>query len=222
MRQRIEFPAALACNPLKPRLQLKDAGTLAALEQDLARFDRIVVSAAGRQVETRGLQYASIDRAVAAERLSRLARTVGCEFVQTPPPMNAGDLQGADLIVVADGEESRMRASNAAFRTTIAESTNAFVAFELATSADALSYVFQVTPHGVVHAYAYPRGRHGSVMIVEAPTVALRAHGIDKAPAEQIAAFCRGLFPAELAGAAPAAADMSWRAFATVAESRLA
>src|ERR1700730_8250320 len=48
-------PTSLVCNPLKPRWQLKDAETLAALNQDLVRFDRIVVRAGDQQFQTQGM-----------------------------------------------------------------------------------------------------------------------------------------------------------------------
>ena len=43
------MPTPLVCNPLKPRWQLKDARTRAVLNQDLVRFDRVVVKARDQQ-----------------------------------------------------------------------------------------------------------------------------------------------------------------------------
>jgi anthraniloyl-CoA monooxygenase len=210
------MPTPLVCNPLKPRWQLKDAQTLAALDQDLVRFDRVVVKARDQQFQTQGLAFASIDSAVLLERLAGLARALGCEFEPRPAPVDPGQFQDSDLVVVADGPHSRSRELSGRFQSSLSGSKTRHVAFALDQGRDDLGYAFQATPAGIFHAYATPRGSNGSCLVVEAPAEAIAVSGVEAAAPQQILAFCRGLFPDELAGAAASAGETAWREFATV------
>jgi anthraniloyl-CoA monooxygenase len=207
------MPTPLVCNPLKPRWQLKDARTRAVLNQDLVRFDRVVVKARDQQFQTQGMAFASIDPSVLLESLEGLARGLGCEFDRRPAPLDPGQFQDSDLVVVAD---SRTRDECGKFQAGLSRSKTKFVVFALSKVCDSLTYTFRATPAGVFHAFSYPRGPNGSCLIVEAPAEVIRASGVGEAPAQQIFAFCHGLFPDELDGTAPGAGEAAWREFVTV------
>ena len=55
-------PAAIICNPLKPRLTLADTETLDAIKPAIVHFDCVSIDAEGRTFETKGFKYATIDR----------------------------------------------------------------------------------------------------------------------------------------------------------------
>src|SRR5262245_44018015 len=61
--------AAIIGNPLKPRLKLDDAETFRELEQTIASFDRVAVDVDGRSLQTKGLKYATVDRAALTDIL---------------------------------------------------------------------------------------------------------------------------------------------------------
>jgi anthraniloyl-CoA monooxygenase len=210
------IPAALVCNPLKPRWQLKDAETLAILDQDLVRFDRVTVKVRDEQFRTQGMAFASIDSGALLKSLKGLARGLGCEFEPRPPPVDPGQFQDSDLVVVADGPHSRIRDLCGRFSASLSRSKTKFVAFALGKGRDGLAYAFRATPAGVFHAYDIPRGPNGSCLIVEAPAQVIRESGVGEAPPQQIFAFCRDLFPHELDGAAPSQGETEWREFVTV------
>jgi anthraniloyl-CoA monooxygenase len=209
-------PTSLVCNPLKPRWQLKDAETLAALNQDLVRFDRVVVRAGDQQFQTQGMAFASIDSAAGLESLKRLAHGLGCEFEQRVAPLDLAQFQDSDLLVVADGPNSPTRDLCGQFEASLSPSKTKFVAFALNQRRDGLAYAFRATPAGIFHAIAAPRGSGGSGLVVEAPAEVIRASGVGEASPQQIFAFCRDLFPHALDGAAPSGGEAGWREFVTV------
>jgi anthraniloyl-CoA monooxygenase len=208
-------PVALVCNPLRPRWQLEDAQTLAAIDQDMVRFDRVVVTARDRQFETRGLAFASIDAGALQERLAGIARGLGCEFVPQAAPADPAGLPDSDLVVVADGPRSVTRDRCGAFETSLSASKTKHVAFATSGGRDSLAYTFRPTAAGIFHAYAVPRRPDSCCVIVEAPAEVIRASGLDAAPPQQIFAFCRDLFPDLLDGAA-SGGETAWREFVTV------
>jgi anthraniloyl-CoA monooxygenase len=210
------IPTTLVCNPLKPRWQLKDAETLAVLDQALVRFDRITVKVRDQQLQTQGLPFASIDAGVLLASLKGLARGLGCEFEQRSAAVAPEQFRESDLVVVADGSHSGTRDQCGQFEAGLSRSKTKFAAFALDQGRVGLDYAFRATPAGIFHAYAIPRGSNGSCVIVEAPAQVIRASGVGEAPPQQILAFCRDLFPHELDGAAPGAGETAWREFVTV------
>src|SRR5581483_9322183 len=187
-------PAPLLCNPLKPRLQLKDADVAAAIARELASFDTVEVRAEGREFRTRGLPYAAIERATLSAILRGEAVRLGCEVERRTAP-GLDELADADLIVIGDGAASPARALSRKFAPSLVPSKTEFIALELNRSLQALSYAFCKTPAGIFHAFAYPCSAQRSAVIVEAPAEAVRAAKLDSAPARDSLAFCRKLFP---------------------------
>src|SRR5262249_58042544 len=98
----------------------------------------------------------------------------------------------------------------------ISRSSNRTVVFQSAEPADALSYSFRTTEHGIFHAWKLPRGPNGSSVIVETPAETLRVSGLDKAPPECIIALCRKLFSLQLDRIVAAADGSIWESVPTV------
>jgi anthraniloyl-CoA monooxygenase len=209
-------PVSVVCNPLKPRWQLEDAETAGALDRDLVRFDRVEVKARDQQFQTRGMAFASIDPDVLTQRLTGAARALGCEFDVRSAAVDPGEFPESDLLVVADGPASPTRDRYGTFQTSLSSSKTRYVAFVADKGRDGLAYAFRATPAGMFHAYAVPRGPNGACVVVEAPAQSIRASRMDEASPQQIFAFCRDLFPDELADAAPDAGETAWREFVTV------
>jgi anthraniloyl-CoA monooxygenase len=209
-------PASLVCNPLKPHWGLKDAETHAVLDRDLVRFDQVAVNARDQQFQTRGMAFASIDSGALLQSLEGFARALGCEFEQRSAPVGPEEFRNSDLLVVADGSQSQTRDRCGQFQANLSSSKTEFATFALNKSRDCLGYAFCATPAGIFHAYSYPRGQNGTCLIVEAPAQVIRASGMERAPHQQILAFCRDLFPEMLDAAAPSACAAEWRPFVTV------
>src|SRR5215813_10940557 len=91
-------PATIICNPLKPRLTLADTGTLEAIKPAIVSFDRVSIDAEGRTFATKGLKYATIDRAALAQALKQRASALGCVFERRDL---TDDDRRSDLLVAA-------------------------------------------------------------------------------------------------------------------------
>jgi anthraniloyl-CoA monooxygenase len=205
------LPSSIVCNPLKPRLKLADAEVLAAMNAEIATFDRVEVSAGERRFKTRGLAYAAARGTSLTDTLKGIAASAGCKFDQGTPEAIAEELRDADLIVATD------RASSALVGLPPADATpgaNLFLAFESTAKRNALGYDFRATPGGPMHAITWPNPG-GSTVVVEAPAATIRANGLEKASSDAVLAFCRKYFAEELDGV-PHADDCAWQPFVTV------
>ena len=205
------LPSSIVCNPLKPLLKLADAEVLAAMNAEIATFDRVEISAGARRFKTRGLAYAAARTVSLVDTLKRIAASAGCEFDRCTPAALPAELSGADLTVATT------RASSALVDLPPAQATpgtNLFLAFESTARRNALAYDFRATPGGTMHAVTWPN-LGGSTVVVEAPAETIRANGLEKASSDAVLAFCRKHFAEELDGVAPAD-DYAWRPFVSV------
>jgi len=205
-------PPIQLCNPLRPRFELGDAETREAIGQALAKFDKVVVTTGDKEIAIGGLRYAAVDPAKVADILKQRAVALGCEFVRRSV---IDEDRKADVLIAADGANSAVRNATAEFKPALAHSTNRFVAFTSSELRDALSYAFRTTPHGIFHAFALPRGRNGSCVIVETPAEGLSC-GLDRAPPECIIAYCRKRFSVTLDHIIGSGEAAVWRTFTTV------
>jgi anthraniloyl-CoA monooxygenase len=207
------LPAAIICNPLKPRLELEDAEVREQMAQALANFDKVIVATEDKEIAISSLQYAAVDPAVVADILRRRAVALGCEFARRSV---SEDDRHSDVLIAADGAGSPLRTATAGFKPNLSRSTNRFVAFTSSQQREALSYAFRTTPHGIFHAFALPRGRNGSCIVVETPAEVLRTSGLDRAPPECIIAYCRKLFSIGVDHIMGCGDGALWRTFTTV------
>jgi anthraniloyl-CoA monooxygenase len=210
------LPSTIVCNPLRPRLKLADAEVLAAVNAELATFNRVDVDTDVQQFSTGGLPYAAIHTAPLVDALTRIAADKGCEFRHWVPDAIASESQDADLIVVADSAVRDALADDATTETTTG--SNLYLAFESTKPRNALAYNFRATPGGMMHAISWPH-RDGATVILEAPASTVRANGLDRASAETILAFCRNYFPAAFDGVATPH-ECSWQSFTTIRNRR--
>jgi anthraniloyl-CoA monooxygenase len=207
------LPVSIVCNPLKPRFDLEDAVTRDDLMHALTSFDKVTVSTEDKTLSIGDLRYAAIDPTAVADILRTRALALGCEFVRRSV---TDEDRRSDVLIAADGANSTLRNSTPGFKPTLSRSTNRFVAFTSSEQRGALSYAFRITPHGIFHALALPRGRNGSCVIVETPAEVLRKSGLDRAPPECIIAYCRKLFSVALDHIIGTGEETVWRTFTTV------
>jgi len=210
------LPAAILCNPLKPRLKLEDSEAQEELKQAIAWTEKVAVSTDDRTFATDGLCYGFIDPKAVTDILKRRAKTLGCTFVPGHSPTSLDAHADSDLVVAADGPNSPIRTAAGGFHPDETRSSNVTVVFQSAEPADTLRYLVRTTEHGIFHALVLARGANESSVIVETPAETLRVSGLDKAPAECIIALCRKLFALTLDRIVPAANGGVWDAFGTL------
>ncbi len=195
-----------------------DAESHAEIARAFAHWDDIAIHYRGECLVSVGHGFAGMSRMRLLEILHARARALGVvlEFEREVPSV-AALAQDADLVVAADGVNSRARDELAReLGPTIDWRPNRFVWLGTSRRFDAFSFFFGETEHGLfrVHAYAYDASH--STFIVECTEATWRAAGLDKASEDETRRFCERLFAKELDGHALVSNRSLWRSFPTV------
>jgi anthraniloyl-CoA monooxygenase len=166
-----------------------------------AHWNDIDIHFKGRVVTSGGHGFCGIERRHLLNILQRRASSLGVELVFQREVDDIAEFPDADLIVAADGINSRIRTRHAAhFRPTIDVRKNKFVWLGTHRLFQAFTFVFVETEHGWFQAHAYRFNRDTSTFIVETTEASWRAAGLDTLDAADTVAFCERLFAPWLDG----------------------
>src|SRR5262249_5548741 len=147
-----------------------------------------------------GNGFCGCSRVTLLRLLHERARALGVELkFQTEYDPNAA--RDADLVVAADGINSRLREKDAAgLKPSVDVRPNKFAWMGSTRPFDAFTFFFRETEHGIfiAHCYQYEPGLSTWVMETDPETFA-RA-GLDKLDEAASARFLEGVFAQELAG----------------------
>ena len=125
--------------------------------------------------------------------------------------------RGADLVVAADGINSRTReAFKDTFKPSIELRPNHFAWMGSNRPMDAFNFFFKETPHGIfiAHCYQYQPGR--STWVMETDPETFKRAGLDTMDEAASAHFLEGVFAEELAGHKLITNRSLWRNFPTI------
>ncbi|MCB9878040.1 MAG: bifunctional salicylyl-CoA 5-hydroxylase/oxidoreductase [Planctomycetes bacterium] len=124
---------------------------------------------------------------------------------------------GHDLVVAADGVNSRFRERYAAsFQPSLDWRKCKFAWFGTTKKMTAFTFVFQPTEWGLFQVHAYPFEQGRGTWIVECREETWKKAGLDKLDEQQSAAFCKELFAEHLAGEELLINRSIWRTFPTI------
>ncbi|MEP7063822.1 MAG: bifunctional salicylyl-CoA 5-hydroxylase/oxidoreductase [Betaproteobacteria bacterium] len=185
-------------------LQAADAESASEIVGAFNHWDDIDVHFKRRTVTSGGHGFCGIGRKRLLNILQHRCEALGVELVFDSNVDDevalAGDFD-ADVIVAADGSNSRIRTRYAAaFRPDIDMRQCRFVWLGTRKRFKAFTFAFEQTPFGWFQAHAYQYDGDTSTFIVEAPEdVWLRA-GLDKMSQPESIAFCERLFADYLDG----------------------
>lgn len=141
--------------------------------------DQVVRIGDARPVHLGGRYGFSIGRTRMLEILTRRARElgVGVRFEESVEP---DALPDADLVVVADGVGSRLRAAHAGyFGTSAVPGRNRYVWLGSTKEFDVFTFAFERTPAGWVWFFGYPSSGEASTCIVECSPRTWQGLGLD-------------------------------------------
>ncbi len=125
--------------------------------------------------------------------------------------------QDADLILAADGSNSRIRNQLADhFRPSLDERLCRFCWLGTDKPLEAFTFIFKNTEHGVFQVHAYPFGEGLATWIVECREETWRKAGLAEANEADTVAFCEELFADDLEGHRLLPNRSLWRTFSTV------
>jgi anthraniloyl-CoA monooxygenase len=180
-----------------------DAPSHAAILDSFHHWDDIDVHIHGHVIRSGGHGFCGIER----KRLLNILqeRAAGLGVVQTfqHEVRDAAEFDDADLLIAADGVNSRTRQQHAAaLDANIDVRKCRYIWLGTTQKFPAFTFAFERTAHGWFQIHAYQFSKDLSTVIVETREETWLAHGLDQASTEQSIAFCEGLFGKYLGGAA--------------------
>ncbi|MGA3402666.1 MAG: bifunctional salicylyl-CoA 5-hydroxylase/oxidoreductase [Acetobacteraceae bacterium] len=166
-----------------------------------AHWDDIDIHFKGRVITSGGHGFCGIQRKHLLNILQRRAEELGVELVFQREVDDAAEFADADLIVAADGINSKTRNRYAAhFKPTVQVAQNRFVWLGTHRVFEAFTFIFVQTEFGWFQAHAYRFNHDTSTFIVETTDANWRAAGLDRADPAGTIAFCERLFAPWLDG----------------------
>ena len=181
-------------------LQEADPQTAAQILDAFNHWDDIDVRIGGRTITSGGHGFCGIGRMRLLNILQDRCRELGVKLQFESEVQDDAGLE-ADLIIAADGLNSRVRAKYAAsYQPDVDLRHCRFVWLGTSRLFDAFTFDFQKTQWGWFQAHAYRFDADTSTFIVEAPEDVWRASGLEDMSKEEGIAFCETLFADVLQG----------------------
>jgi anthraniloyl-CoA monooxygenase len=185
-------------------LVASDEPTARAILQSFNHWDDIDVFYKGSRVTSGGHGFCGIGRKRLLNILQQRCEELGVELVfetDVEDDQALAARYGADLVIAADGLNSRTRTRYAAtFQPTVETRRCRFVWLGTKKKFDAFTFVFKETEHGWFQAHIYQFDGDTSTFIVETPEEVWRKAGLADMPQEEGIAFCERLFAEHLDG----------------------
>jgi anthraniloyl-CoA monooxygenase len=179
-----------------------DPESAEAIRRSFVYWDDIAVFYGGTVTRTTGHGFCGIGRMRLLNILQDRARSLGVEIRFETEAGNLEAYRDCDLIVAADGANSRVRSALAqAFRPSIDVRHAKYI--WLGTHQkfdDAFTFVFEETEHGWIWAHAYQFDADTATFIVECSEPTWRRMGFDGMSQEQAIAACERIFARNLGG----------------------
>jgi anthraniloyl-CoA monooxygenase len=179
-----------------------DAPSHARIADEFYHWDDIDVHFKGRTIRSGGHGFAGISRRTLLNILQKRAASLGvkqsfqCELDDTR------QFDDADLVIVAEGANSKARAQQAEkFDPNIEVRKCRYIWLGTTQKFSAFTFAFEKTEFGWFQIHAYQFSKDLSTAIVETREETWAAHGLDKADIDQSIAFCEKLFAAYLGNA---------------------
>jgi anthraniloyl-CoA monooxygenase len=207
-----------------------DAPSHDALMSACARWDPVDVRYAGRTIRGRGNRFAAISRKRLLQILQGRCRELGVDLRFGCEVGDVGEHRDADLVIAADGANSRARqALAAAFGPKLVREGGKFIWLGTTLPLDAFTFVFTEHDAGPFQVHAYPFDEHTSTWIVECDEATWRRAGLDATDASALAPgendehalrFCEELFAEHLDGHRLLGNNSRWLDWHTVSNRR--
>jgi anthraniloyl-CoA monooxygenase len=178
-----------------------DAVTAAQIEDAFNHWNDIELRFKGHRIRTSGHGFVGIGRKKLLNILQARCEDVGVELLFDREIESDLEFRNAELIVAADGVNSKIRNRYAAdFKQDINMRPNRYIWLGTYRIYDAFTFDFRKTDHGWFQAHIYKFDASASTFIVETAEETFKAHGLDKLDQEQSVEFCEHLFAEILDG----------------------
>ena len=197
-----------------PTLRLladSDPEFYADLRKDCAELDTMEIGHRGVRVAVKGNRWARVSRIAMLGTLQRhcLQRRVKIEFQARVEDI--GCFAGFDLVVVADGVASAIRARHADwFEPSFERYRNKFAWYGTTALIPALSLIFRQSEHGIFIAHCYQYSPTHSTFLVECDPQAWSRAGLDSMSEDDSLRYCAAVFRDDLDGHSLLSNKSSW------------
>ena len=182
-------------------LRERDAKTHDQIVASFAHWDDIDIHFKGRVLTSGGHGFSGISRKKLLNLLQARAEELGVDLVFEREVADLEPYRDADLVVAADGINSRTRTIFAEyFKPDLDKRKCKFVWLGTNKRFDAFTFLFEQTPWGWFTVHAYRFDDETSTFIVECREETWRAAGLEEADSTQTVAFCEKLFGKYLDG----------------------
>ena len=196
------------------RFKDADATTYEQIQSTFARWERIDVHFGGRVIRSGGHVFYGLRRMRLLEILQARCREVGVSMRFGVEAADTAAYPEADLIVAADGVNSRIRALHAeVFRPDIEVGRSPYIWLATPKVFEAFTFIIRESEHGLFQVHAYPFDKEMSTFIVETDEETWKRAGLDSATEKDSLAYCERLFAPELAGHPLLSNNSSWIRF---------
>lgn len=143
----------------------------------------------------------SVNRAPLLEILAERAAMLGVDIQYERAVEDLSEFADADLIVVADGANSRIRQRYAhEFGTEVSQGRNPYIWLGTDRVFENFTFDFEETPEGWIWFHAYPSSAGISTFIVECQEETWRRLGLDRLDSEETMRLLEDIFDKPLAG----------------------
>jgi anthraniloyl-CoA monooxygenase len=211
-------------------LEDADAPSYAALTNAFARWDPVDIVYRGTRIRARGNRFAAISRKRLLGILQQRCRDLDVQVNFRSEVADPTELLDADLVIGADGINSRTRGCFAAtFEPRLDVEGSKYIWLGTALPLTSFTFFFINNEHGHFQAHAYPYDEHRSTFIVECDDRTWRNAGLDQTtgaplgPGESDLAgveYCRRLFAEHLGGERLIVNNSRWLDWTTVRNRR--
>ncbi|MEA2635374.1 MAG: anthraniloyl-CoA monooxygenase [Chloroflexota bacterium] len=194
-----------------------DYDTYTEIGESFARWNAIDIYYQDTKIRSRGHVFTGISRKVLLNILQRRCRALGVRLEFEREVRDIGELEGADLIVGADGINGLVRRTYGEFfKPQVVTHPTKYVWFGSDMPLDAFTFIFRRNDDGLFQVHAYPFDAHTCTFIVECPEDAWRRAGLESASEADSIAYCEALFQPELRGRRLMSNRSLWVNFATL------
>lgn len=194
-----------------------DAASYEAIRRAFAYWGDVDVVYKGHAIRCSGNGFCGCSRMTLLTLLQRRAREVGVKLLFQQEVAGVGQFPDSDLIVAADGINSRVReAHKAHFAPSVDLRPNKFTWLGSTRPLDAFKYFFKETPQGIVLAHCYQYEEGASTWVIETNADTWEKFGFDSMDEGAMLRTLERVFCEELDGHPLIANRSLWRNFPTI------
>jgi anthraniloyl-CoA monooxygenase len=194
-----------------------DYRTFTDITESFVTWEAIDIFVRDQLARCEGHRFAGLARRRLLNILQMRCAELGVELQFETEIDDLMALRQADLVIAADGVNSKTRTAYAAhFQPSLVEGHTRFIWFGTNRIFDSFTFIFRANEHGLFTVHAYPFDGNTGTFIVECAEETWRRAGLDRADEPASLAYCEQLFADHLRGRNLMSNYSRWLRFTTV------